>query len=73
MRPAFRFLFQIRREQRDHRQQLLFVVRLLRTLGGHDHLQGEIDRDLRLVTRHEFRVFCGNGWEYDVTVFLPDQ
>ena len=33
-----RFLFQILRDQRHHRQQLLFVVGLLRNLGGHDHL-----------------------------------
>src|ERR1019366_8715352 len=48
-----RLLFQIRRDQRNHRQQLLFVVRLLRNLGGNDHLRRGIDRDLRIVALYK--------------------
>ena len=48
-----RFLFQIRRHQRNHRQQLLLVVGLLRNLGGNDHLRRGIDRDLRVVALHK--------------------
>src|SRR6266702_407670 len=48
-----RRLFQIRPDLRDHGQQLHFVVRLLRNLGGHDYLRRGIDRDLCVVALHE--------------------
>ena len=46
-------LLKIPIDLRQHRQQLLAVGRRLRDLGGHDHLRGGIDRDLRVVALHE--------------------